>query len=97
MKWYRSRRMLNVTLEEHNKRIEKTTSNKTKYLLTDYNNLIKDHLVLLDENEQLKKAIEDEIELLVERRFSAYACDDYKTHSVLNTIIEELREVLGDD
>ena len=52
---------------------------------------------LTQQNEKLKKAIKDEIELLRERRFTAYACDDYKIHSVLNTIIEELEEALGDD
>lgn len=51
--------------------------------------------VLNQENEKLKKVIENEIEILIERRFNAYACDDYETHNVLNTIIEELREVLG--
>lgn len=52
---------------------------------------------LRDENEKLKKAIENEIELLIERRFNAYACDNYEIHSILNTIIEELREVLSNE
>lgn len=52
---------------------------------------------LRDENEKLKKDIQNEIELLIERRFNAYACDDYQTHNILNTIIEELREVLDNE
>lgn len=55
MKWFRNRRMLNETLEENNKKIEKTTSEKTRYLLKDYNNLIKDHLELLERLEVLEK------------------------------------------
>ena len=48
------------------------------------------------ENEKLKKAIEDEIELLIERRFNAYSCDNYEVYNVIDAIIEELKEVLGD-
>lgn len=49
------------------------------------------------ENEKLKKAIEKEISILEKRRFNAYACDDYKTHSILNEVIEELKEVLDNE
>ena len=52
---------------------------------------------LEQENEKFKKAIKNEIELLIERRFNAYACDNYETHNILNTIIEELREVLDNE
>ena len=45
--------------------------------------------------EQLIKAIKDEIELLIERRFNAYACDNYEVYNVIDAIIEELKEVLG--
>ena len=49
----------------------------------------------VNQNEKLKKAIEYEIELLIERRFNAYACDNYEVYNVIDAIIEELREVLG--
>ena len=49
---------------------------------------------LLSENEKLKKAIEHEIELLIERRFNSYACDNYEVYNVIYAIIEELKEVL---
>ena len=52
---------------------------------------------LKKENEKLKNAIEKEISILEKRRFNAYACDDYKTHNVLNEVIEELKEVLEND
>lgn len=58
MKWFRNRRMLNETLEQNKVKLEKTTSAKTKYLLKDYNNVIKDHLELLDENETFKTKLE---------------------------------------
>ena len=58
MKWYRNKEMLNLALEQNNNVLQKTKSEKTKWLLMDYNNLIKDHLKLLDENERLKKQIE---------------------------------------
>lgn len=51
---------------------------------------------LKEENEKLKKAIEYEIELLIERRFNAYACDNYEVYNVIDAIIEELKEVLGE-
>ena len=49
------------------------------------------------ENEKLKKAIENEIELLIERRFNSYACDNYEVYNVIDAIIEELKEVLGNE
>lgn len=55
MKWYRNKEMLNLALEQNNNHLQKTKSEKTQWLLMDYNNLIKDHLELLDENERLKK------------------------------------------
>lgn len=55
MKWYRNKEMLNETFEQNNNYLQKTKSEKTQCLLADYNNLIKDHLELLDENERLKK------------------------------------------
>lgn len=48
---------------------------------------------LQQENEKLKKAIEHEIELLIERRFNSYACDNYEVYNVIYAIIEELKEV----
>ena len=51
---------------------------------------------VVKENEKLKKAIEYEIELLIERRFNAYACDNYEVYNVIDAIIEELKEVLGE-
>ena len=57
MKWYRNKEMLNLAFEQNNNVLKKTKSEKTKWLLMDYNNLIKDHLELLDENERLKKQI----------------------------------------
>ena len=36
----------------------------------------------LQQNEKLKKAIKNEIELLRERRFNAYACDNY-VHNII--------------
>ena len=58
MKWFRNKEMLRNTLEENNKLIEKTCSQKFIWSLKDYNNLIKDHLELLEENQKLTKAIE---------------------------------------
>ena len=55
MKWYRNKEMLNLALEQNINHLQKTKSEKTQGLLMDYNNLIKDHLELLDENERLKK------------------------------------------
>lgn len=55
MKWYRNKQMLNETFEQNINYLHKTKSEKTQCLLADYNNLIKDHLELLDENERLKK------------------------------------------
>ena len=55
MKWYRNKQMLSETFEQNINYLHKTKSEKTQCLLMDYNNLIKDHLELLDENERLKK------------------------------------------
>ena len=55
MKWYRNKQMLNETFEQNISYLHKTKSEKTQWLLMDYNNLILDHLELLDENERLKK------------------------------------------
>lgn len=55
MKWYRNKQMLNETFEQNINYLQKTKSEKTQCLLADYNNLILDHLELLDENERLKK------------------------------------------
>ena len=49
---------------------------------------------LLQQNENLIKEIKDEIELLIERRFNAYSCDNYEVYNVIDAIIEELKEVL---
>lgn len=51
MKWYRNKEMLNLALKQNNNHLQKTKNEKIKWLLMDYNNLIKDHLELLDENE----------------------------------------------
>lgn len=57
MKWFRNKEMLRNTLEENCKLMEKTCSQKFIWSLKDYNNLVKDHLELLEENEKLKTAI----------------------------------------
>lgn len=68
LKWYRNRITLNETLEQNKIRLEKTTSDKTKWLLMDYNNVIKDHLELLEQNEKLKNVIDilkDKVDIIV--------------------------------
>ena len=58
MKWFRNKEMLRNTLEENDKLIEETCSQKFIWSLKDYNNLVKDHLELLEENETLNKALD---------------------------------------
>jgi hypothetical protein len=48
MKWFRNKEMLKNTLDRNKARLDKTKSDNTKYLLLDYNNLIQDHLLVLD-------------------------------------------------
>ena len=52
--------------------------------------------ILLEENEKLKKAIEKELALLKERRETFWFTDSYDEYAVVNEIIEEFEEVLGD-
>lgn len=52
--------------------------------------------ISVQQNEKLKKAIKYEIELLIERRFNAYACDNYEIYNIIDAIIEELKEVLNE-
>jgi hypothetical protein len=58
MKWYRSKEMLNEILEQNKNELEKYKHDKIVALLKDENNLIKDHLELLDENSKLNKALD---------------------------------------
>ena len=65
-------------------------------LQLDYDNKDMECIELYKENEKLKKAIEQEIELLIERRETFYITDSYDEYAVVNEIIEELKEVLGE-
>ena len=81
------------TLEKENTRLN-IILDDTK---SDYLKTLREKESLKQENEKLKKAIEYEIELLIERRFNAYACDNYEVYNVIDAIIEELKEVLEDE
>ena len=59
MKWYRNKDMLLETIEDNKKAMKKTTSDKTIWLLQDYNNLIQDHLELLAEVKDLRDEVKD--------------------------------------
>lgn len=58
MKWYRNKEMMKEILKQNKNELEKYKHDKIVALLKDESNLIQDHLILLDENEKLKKAIE---------------------------------------
>lgn len=60
-------------------------------------NLPYDYFEVKRENEKLKKAIEKELALLNERRETFWFTDSYDEYAVVNEIIEELKEVLGND
>lgn len=65
MKWYENVDMLKEILENISKELEEVEyGSRIWYLLTDENNLIKNHLELIKENQELKKVIKNAIELL---------------------------------
>ena len=65
MKWYENVDMLKEILENISKELEEVEySSRVWYLLTDENNLIKNHLELIKENQELKEVIKNAIELL---------------------------------
>lgn len=64
MKWFRNKEMLQDILERNKKELEKYKNDKIVALLKDESNLIQDHLILLDENEKLKKALEKACKIL---------------------------------
>ena len=65
MKWYENVDMLKEILENISKELEEVEyGSRVWYLLTDENNLIKNHLELIKENQELKKVIKNAIELL---------------------------------
>ena len=65
MKWYENVDMLKEILENISKELEEVEYGyRVWYLLTDENNLIKNHLELIKENQELKKVIKNAIELL---------------------------------
>ena len=59
MKWFRNKEMLQGILEQNKNELKKYKNDKIVALLKDESNLIKDHLELLDENEKLKKELEE--------------------------------------
>lgn len=54
MKWYRNKDMLKSILEDNKKELIKPKETKYYYLLKDETILIKDHLELMAENQELK-------------------------------------------
>lgn len=65
MKWYENVNMLKEILENISKELEEVEyGSRVWYLLTDENNLIKNHLELIKENQELKEVIKNAIELL---------------------------------
>ena len=65
MKWYENVDMLKEILENISKELEEVEyGSRLWHLLTDENNLIKNHLELIKENQELKKVIKNAIELL---------------------------------
>ncbi len=104
MKWFRNKEMLQDILEQNKNELEKYKHDKIVALLKDESNLIQDHLILLNENEKLKKAIE----ILKRFNFSVNATRhntsgfEIWTDSLLEAIelteqeYELLKEVLGE-
>lgn len=65
MKWYENVDMLKEILENISKELEEVEyGSRVWYLLTDENNLIKNHLELIAKNQELKEVIKNAIELL---------------------------------
>lgn len=65
MKWYENVDMLKEILENISKELEEVEyGSRVWYLLTDENNLIKNHLELIKENNNLKKALDKACEML---------------------------------
>lgn len=65
MKWYENVDMLKEILENISKELEEVEyGSRVWNLLTDESNLIKNHLELIKENQELKKVIKNAIELL---------------------------------
>lgn len=81
------------TLEKENRELKETIEIRKQMNI----NLIDFGTKLKQENEKLKKAIENEIELLIERRETFWFTDSYDEYAVVNEIIEELKEVLGNE
>lgn len=69
MKWFRNKEMMQEILKQNKNELKKYKNDKIVALLKDESNLIQDHLILLDENEKLKKeitSIEDYCNLIIE-------------------------------
>lgn len=65
MKWYENVDMLKEILENISKELEEVEyGSRVWHLLTDENNLIKNHLELIKENQILKKALDKACEML---------------------------------
>lgn len=79
-------------LAELNKCETIKSSENVRYTLVDdeLRSYIEDEL---EHFKELRSAIEKELSILADRRFDAYACDDYETHRILDEVIEELRGV----
>ena len=60
MKWYRNKERLNEILEQNKNELEKYKSDKIIAFLKDESNLIKDHLILLEELEIIKNKLNKE-------------------------------------
>ena len=95
MKWYRNKEMLNLAFEQNNNVLQKTKSEKTKWLLMDYNNLIKDHLELLAENENLKKH-NGRLTRKIQKLYDEHATLIGEA-SLLRSNNEALLKLIGDD
>lgn len=76
-------------------RLEVLEKNSDK-VIKDSVNLINKNLELQQENEKLKNAFEKELALLKERRETFWFTDSYDEYAVVNEIIEEFEEVLGE-
>ena len=92
---------MNKLIEELNKCETQKSYENVRYTLVD--DELRDYieeslecLALEQENEKLKKAIKKELALLKERRETFWFTDSYDEYAVVNEIIEEFEEVLGE-
>lgn len=102
MKWFRNKEMLQDILERNKNELEKYKNDKIVALLKDESNLIQDHLILLDENEKLKKVIEilkDKtcIGVGINNDNKPFVYSDTGGYSITQQEYDLIKEVLGND